>query len=103
MNRAIENKSNKYRMSNLTENGTIRTTDNSQLSANATTSNQIDDSNLRVEIRYGQTRQPTRQEDAEPVSDEAEEEHVIGFNTISGKIIISKITLSSFNYYLKIN
>jgi hypothetical protein len=103
MNRAIENKINTYRMSNLTEDGTIRTTDNSQLSANATTSNQIDDSNLRVEIVDRQTRQPTRQEDGEPVSDEAEEEHVIGFNTISGKIIISKITLSSFNYYLKIN
>ena len=81
MNRSIENKNNTYRMSNLTEDGTIRTTDNNHLSANATTSsNQIDDSNLRVEIIDGQTRQPTRQQDVEPVSDEAEEELVLKYS-----------------------
>jgi len=80
MNRGIENINNTYRMSNLTEDGTIRTTDNSHLSANATSSNQIDDSNLRVEIIDGQTRQPTRQEDVEPVSDEAEEELVLKYS-----------------------
>jgi presenilin 1 len=92
----------------LAENGTIRTTDNSQLSANATTSNQIDDSNLRVEIIDGQTRQPTRQKDAEPVSDEAEEklflkysaQHVIKlFIPVSICLIFVIISLSFITSY----
>jgi presenilin 1 len=81
MNKGIENKSNTYRMSNLTGDATIKTTDNNQLSSNALTpSNQIDDSNLRVEIIDGQTRQPTSQEDIEPTGDEAEEELVLKYS-----------------------